>query len=362
MRTGDHQALGGTRLIMAAATSVTAFLAEVPLGEPVLLHSWHDFAALSTSDTGASYLPDAARGFFLNGGTSAYVIGVGGESSRVARYTAGLAELEVIPEVRIVVAPDLWSSPEDAPVVARAIARHCAALGNRMAVLHTDRGLSPADAVKVPSELGLDEHVAQFLTLYYPWITSGGTGRAAPATGHVAGAWARSDTRGGVQKAPANENLTTVVSLERKLTDAEQGPLNAIGLNCLRSFSGRDALIWGARTLSSDIAWRYVNVRRTANHLWESIRAGTRWAAFEPNDHRLWASLRHTTTAFLAGQWRAGVVKGRTVDDAFSVICDESNNTAESAKVVIDVGVAIIRPAEYVTFRVVQRSLTEQPV
>jgi uncharacterized protein len=361
----------GIRGIRAAGTSTPAFIGSVPGGvsEPRLVLSWNQFREiyLPSGDgedfAASSYVAEAVYGFFENGGGSCYVVSVAEGDDRLAAYQGsqdegtGLAALESVPEVKIVVAPDLWQTEEDAPAIAKAIARHCADLGNRMAVLHTKQGLSAADAEKVPAAFGLDEKEAQFAAVYYPWVTTpgfDGTERLIPPSGHIAGVWARTDAESGVHKAPANQTLQTVTDLEQNLIDDEQGPLNTAGVNCLSSVPGRGVVVWGACTLSNSNDWRYLNVRRLANYLKESIQISTRWAVFEPHDDRLWSSLRGGTTSFLMDHWRSGALMGQSPDEAFSVVCDATNNPSMVEKVFIDVGVAAVRPAEFIYFQVVQ--------
>lgn len=358
--------LDGTRDIVGVATAIPAFIAPVSWGDtdPRLVRSFAEFSGLwkPSADVLPTHLPEAVRGFFENGGGTCYIVPTAGGGTDLAAYEAGLSMLESVPEVKAVIAPDLWRSEDDAPAIANAIAHHCATLGTRMAILHTRPGLDPTAAEKEPALVGLDEREARFATLYYPWLGvtgEDGVPRVVPAGGHVAGIWARVDARRGVHKAPANEAVIGVHELERVLTDDEQGPLNQAGVNCLRMFPGSGIRVWGARTLSDESDWRYLSVRRLINFLQESIRTGTTFAAFEPNDDALWSSLRRTIAAFLAGEWRYGALMGQTADEAFYVICDESNNPPDSiaaGQVVIDVGVAPVRPAEFVTFRIQQPS------
>ena len=148
----------------------------------------------------------------------------------------------------------------------------------------------------------------------------------------MAGIWARSDDTRGVHKAPANEVIRGAISLELNITKAEHDQLNPSGINCIRAFPGRGIRVWGARTLSSDPAWRYLNVRRLFNYVEESIFEGTQWVVFEPNDMRLWGRVKRTINAFLLRVWRDGALFGATPDQAFFVKCDEENNPPEVAR------------------------------
>jgi uncharacterized protein len=178
-----------------------------------------------------------------------------------------------------------------------------------------------------------------------------------PPYGHVAGVWCRTDGTRGVHKAPANEVVMGANGLAFQVTQAEQGGLNKVGINCIRSFPGRGIRIWGARTLSSDPEWRYINVRRLFNFISESIIDGTQWSVFEPNDHRLWAALKISTGNFLTRVWRSGALFGQTADQAFFVKCDDETNPPEdieAGQVTVEVGIAPVKPAEFVVFRLSQ--------
>lgn len=178
-----------------------------------------------------------------------------------------------------------------------------------------------------------------------------------PPSGHIAGVWARNDSERGVHKAPANEVIRGVISLPITLTNSEQSVLNPNGVNCLRVFAGRGIRIWGARTLSSDASWRYLNVRRLFNYVEKSIERGTQWAVFEPNDQMLWSKMRRDINSFLKNVWREGALFGATPEQAFFVKCDEENNPQETRDVgqlIIDIGIAPVKPAEFVIFRIGQ--------
>ncbi|MEW1610986.1 MULTISPECIES: phage tail sheath family protein [unclassified Streptomyces] len=280
----------------------------------------------------------------------------------------GFAGLEAIDEITMVAVPDLMSAfergeidAEGVKTVQLAVISHCEQMGDRVAVLDTPPGMN-AQRVRTwrNDDAGYD---SRYATLYYPWVKvfdpASGRNSLVPPSGHVAGVWARSDGERGVHKAPANEVIRGAVDLEIRLSKGEQDLLNPIGVNCVRAFPGRGIRIWGARTLSSDPAWRYLNVRRLFNYLEESILLGTQWVVFEPNDDRLWSSIRRNVTAFLTEEWRRGALFGRTAEEAFYVRCDRSNNPQESidlGQVVCEIGVAPVKPAEFVVFRLAQFS------
>ncbi|MFG3013903.1 phage tail sheath family protein [Streptomyces cinerochromogenes] len=285
-----------------------------------------------------------------------------------AAARTGFGGLETIDEITMVAVPDLMSAhqrgdidAEGVRTVQLAVIAHCEQMGDRVAVLDTPPGLL-AQQVRTwrNDEAGYD---SRYAALYYPWVRvfDPATGRNTPVppSGHIAGVWARSDAERGVHKAPANEVIRGAVDLELRLSKGEQDLLNPIGVNCVRAFPGRGIRVWGARTLSSDPAWRYLNVRRLFNYLEESILLGTQWVVFEPNDDRLWSSIRRNVTAFLTEEWRRGALFGRTADEAFYVKCDRDNNPQESidqGRVVCEIGVSPVKPAEFVVFRLAQFS------
>ena len=162
-----------------------------------------------------------------------------------------------------------------------------------------------------------------------------------------------------MHKAPANEVVRGAVDLEINISKGEHDLLNPVAVNCLRAFPGRGIRIWGARTLSSDPEWRYLNVRRLFNYLEESILNGVQWAVFEPNDQVLWAKVRRSIAAFLTMEWRKGALFGTTPNEAFFVKCDAETNPAEAidlGQLTCEVGVAPVKPAEFVIFRLSQFS------
>jgi phage tail sheath protein FI len=280
----------------------------------------------------------------------------------------GFGGLEAVDEVTMLAAPDLMGAYqrgaidlESVKTVQLAMIAHCELMGDRMAIIDPPPGLSPQQVKEWRTDLaGYD---SKYAALYYPWVkvfdAATGTNRFLPPSGHLAGVWARSDNSRGVHKAPANEVVRGAVALESQLTRAEQELLNPIGVNCIRSFPGRGIRVWGARTLSSDPAWRYLNVRRLFNYLEESILNGTQWVVFEPNDDALWARIRRTISAFLVMEWRRGALFGLTPDEAFFVKCDRETNPAEgidAGQVVCEIGVAPVKPAEFVIFRLAQIS------
>ncbi|MBL1103161.1 phage tail sheath family protein [Streptomyces sp. 5-8] len=280
----------------------------------------------------------------------------------------GFGGLEAIDEISMVAVPDLMAAYQRGAIDLEAVKAvqlgliaHCELMGDRVAVIDPPPGMN-ARQIRVwrQETAGYD---SKYAALYYPWIKTfdptSGQSRLVPPSGHVAGVWARNDSERGVHKAPANEVVRGAVDLEIQITRGEQDLLNPIGVNCIRAFPGRGIRVWGARTLSSDPAWRYLNIRRYFNYLEESILIGTQWVVFEPNDHALWARIRRNISAFLVNEWRAGALFGQRPEEAYYVKCDEETNPPESVdvgRVVCEIGIAPVKPAEFVIFRLAQFS------
>jgi Bacteriophage tail sheath protein len=280
----------------------------------------------------------------------------------------GFGGLEAIDDITMVAAPDLMAlyqagvvDLEGVKAVQLAIIAHCELMGDRVAILDAPPGY---DAQQI-KEWRVDKagYDSKYATLYWPWIKIfdpvAGKASFVPPSGHMAGIWARSDGERGVHKAPANEVVRGAIALELQLTKAEHDQLNPSGINCIRAFPGRGIRVWGARTLSSDPAWRYLNIRRLFNYLEGSILRGTQWVVFEPNDMALWERTKRTINAFLVRTWRDGALFGGAPGEAFFVKCDGENNTAETmdaGQLIVDIGVAPVKPAEFVIFRIAQFS------
>ena len=263
----------------------------------------------------------------------------------VSRRT-GMDGLAAIDEITMLCVPDLMAFAADNDDVLRDLQgkmiTHCENAGDRMAILDPPPRMLPPEVLEW--RMNTAGYDSKFATLYYPWIEvldPSSQPVMVPPCGHVAGLWARTDSTRGVHKAPANEVVRRANGLGFQITSAEQGELNKNGVNCIRSFPGRGIRVWGARTLSSDPEWRYINVRRLVNYISESIMEGTQWAVFEPNDSRLWMQLRISTSNFLTRVWRDGALFGASPDQAFYVKCDEETNPpdlVEAGQVTIEIG------------------------
>ncbi|MGH9067486.1 MAG: phage tail sheath family protein [Acidimicrobiales bacterium] len=280
----------------------------------------------------------------------------------------GFGGLEAIDEVTMLSVPDLMSAyqsglvdMEGVQAVQLAMIAHCELMGDRVAVLDPPPDLN-AQQIK-DWRVNTAGYDSKYAALYWPWIKvfdpASGQNTFVPPSGHMAGIWGRSDDTRGVHKAPANEVVRGAITLELNITKNEHDLLNPVGINCIRSFPGKGIRVWGARTLSSDPAWRYLNVRRLFNYLEKSILGGTDWVVFEPNDRDLWARIRRTIASFLVMEWRKGALFGSTPEEAYYVKCDDETNPAEAidaGQVLCEIGIAPVKPAEFVIFRLSQFS------
>lgn len=271
----------------------------------------------------------------------------------------GLAALELDPyrEVSLVYAPAVGID------VAKSIISHCERMRFRFAAVDADKGKSDATALDPRTHV----QDTQYAAFYYPWIAMSdpqtGARKTVPPGGHVLGVYARSDVERGVFKAPANETLRGALELEFDINDDTQSVLNPRGVNAIRQFPGRGIRIWGARTMSSNALWKYVSVRRLFIFLERSIYEGTQWVVFEPNDVALWDRVSDTLRLFLRSQWRQGALFGRTEEQAFFVTCNESTMTQDdilNGRLICEVGIAPVRPAEFVVFRIFQHTAEAQ--
>jgi phage tail sheath protein FI len=278
----------------------------------------------------------------------------------------GFGALEAIEDITMLVVPDLMSAyqrkaidDEQLKAVQLAMIAHCELMSDRVAILDAPPGLNAQQL----RDWRMDEagYDSKYAALYWPWVKmmdpSTGKPLLMPPSGSVAGVWARNDDTRGVHKAPANEIVRGAISLELNITKGEHDILNPIGVNCIRAFPGQGIRIWGARTLSSDPEWRYINVRRLFNFIEKSILLGTNWVVFEPNEPALWDRVRRTIVMFLRRVWQSGALFGRTPAEAFFVKCDEENNPPENRDagiLTIEIGIAPVKPAEFVVFRLSQ--------
>lgn len=284
---------------------------------------------------------------------------------------SGVEGLEVLDDVTMLCVPDVMSampgeklSLDTVKAVQTMMIAHCEHMGDRVAILDCPPDMTPQEIKQWRMDTtGFD---SSYAAMYYPWIQvmDPVTNQPVdvPPSGYIAGLWARVDNTRGVHKAPANEVVQGAIGLSFQVTKGEQDTLNPFGINCVRAFPGRGIRVWGARTLSSNPSWRYINVRRLFNYVEKSIENGTQWVVFEPNDRRLWARVRRDATAFLKTVWRDGALFGSTPEEAFYVKCDDELNPPESrdlGRLVIEIGMAPVKPAEFVIFRISQWAGTD---
>ena len=334
--------------IEGVSTSTAAFLGETKIGPntPTLITSWKQYQQIFGSYFGSEkFMPYTVEGFFLNGGQRCYVCNVTNSD-----YVAALTLLEKVEEVSIVYAPNAQATPG----LAVALISHCERLMYRFAILDSIKGQDPSSLSK-PAD-------SSFAALYYPWIfvkeADIGPLRLVPPGGHVAGIYAHTDIEKGVNKAPANQLVKGAVDLELTIGSSQQDILNLQGINCIRNFSGRGILVWGARTLSSDAERKYVSVCRLLIYLEQSIKKGTTWAVFEPNNEATWAKIKASVEFFLTQTWKKGMLMGVKPQEAFFVNCDRNitmtQNDIDNGRLLILVGVAPIKPAEFLILRISQ--------
>jgi len=321
-----------------------------------------------TKGSGALAVPPKGT-FALSGGEAPSATSIAVEPNEYVGSAAdrtGFAGLEAVDEVTMLAVPDLAAALQQEMItleqfksVQLAMIAHCELMADRVAILDPPPALN-AQRIK---EWRVDDagYDSKYATLYWPWLKImdplSGAPTFMPPSGTVSGIWARNDDTRGVHKAPANEVCRGVVSLETNITKGEHDQLNPVAVNCIRSFPGQGIRVWGARTLSSDPEWRYLNVRRLFNYVEESILRGTNWVVFEPNDYKLWESVTRTGESFLRRVWRDGALFGQTAAEAFFVKCDAENNPPENRDVgilTVEIGIAPVKPAEFVVFRISQ--------
>ncbi len=334
--------------------STTTRYTLTPVNQVELVTSWEQFKnKFGDFHTGNLTLAHAVYGFFNNGGSRCYVVRVNSLTTATDLDTA-LARFEAIDEIALVAAPGATVAATQKKLI-----DHCEGLKDRFAILDGQVTTTITDTA-----IRGTVSPSQFAAMYFPRIQVADPVSKSeifvPPSGHMAGVYARTDAERGVHKAPANTNIRGVIGLEYQVTKNEQEGLNPKGINVIRSFEGT-ILVWGARTLGGDDngEYKYINVRRLMNFLRESIEEGTRFAVFEPNAQPLWQRITRAVTAFLTIVWRDGALVGSTPEEAFYVKCDATTNPPEvrdAGQVVCEIGVAIVRPAEFVIFRISQLS------
>jgi phage tail sheath protein FI len=349
--------------------------------EPVFVSSWNQYVKLfgdfiggdaaptvamgDSGDhsiaTGQRNLAHAVYGFFNNGGSGCYVIRITAESD----IQKALDKLAPVDAISMVAAPGV--DPTKAYV---SLKDHCEKFQDRVAILDSVETVDDVLKLKDVGNPGRPQN-STYSAFYFPWLqvadpaeslmNPNGDGLVfVPPSGHIAGVYARTDNTRGVFKAPANEALLGVTGLKYQLTKADQDHLNGDGVNLIRQLVGAFR-VWGARTVGGDAngEFRYISTRRYMNYLRESIDEGTQFVVFEPNSPALWERIKRTVGGFLMNEWRSGALFGTTPDKAFFVKCDAETNPPEeraAGRVITEIGVAIVQPAEFVIFRIQQQA------
>jgi phage tail sheath protein FI len=378
----------GSKPIEAVGTNTVGFLGESskgPLNETVLITNWSQFVKTFGDFKDCSeHLAHAVYGFFNNGGSRCFVVNVGAPEGVAAAPKAtntdkkddkapaqvvvggggrdglfigrdggpgartGLKCLDEVDEIAIILAPGQVS-----PAVQDALLSHCETRKDRFAILDSPETIQGGvDKLPKPRD-------SKYGAYYFPWIQVYDPDKGnifVPPSGHIAGVYSRTDSERGVHKAPANEIIRGALGMKYNVSKGEQDLLNPKGINAIRFMNGA-IRIWGARTLSTDPSWRYINVRRLFIMIESSIERATQWVVFEPNDHRLWKRVQRTIASFLTLLWRNGALMGTSPEQAFYVKCDDETNPPEvidAGQVVVEIGVAPVKPAEFVIFRIGQ--------
>jgi len=269
----------------------------------------------------------------------------------------GIQAMEDIDQISICAVPNIWST-----TVQSALINHCESLRYRFAILDPQDGLS-IEGIQTFRE-PID---TKYAAIYYPWIEvrdpSVQRNVQVGPSGHMAGIYARVDVQRGVFKAPANEVIESITKISQDVNKREQDILNPKNINALRFFPNRGNRVWGARVLTSDSSWKYVNVRRLFIYVEASIDYGTQWVVFEPNDEPLWARVRQSISNFLTSTWRSGALQGAKPDEAFFVKCDHttmSQDDIDNGRLICVIGIAPVKPAEFVIFRIQQKTMDVQ--
>lgn len=349
--------------------------------EPKLITNWTQFTkefgdfvgdssapAVTGDDVaineGHRTLAHAVYGFFNNGGSRCYVVRI---TDVTTDFDAALSALAATDEIALIAAPGITSDTLRDKLVA-----HCSVTGDRFAILdgpETENDLTRLTHTAADTPSGWMPKRTDLAAWYFPWVEvfdpatqlqdpTGDGSINVPPSGHITGIYARVDANRGVFKAPANEPILGALNVSQPISKADQDGLNPKGVNCIRALND-NIYVWGARTVGGDANadLKYISVRRTLLYLRESIDEGTQWAVFEPNSSALWQKITRNITAFLTDVWRSGALFGDTAQEAFYVKCDAETNPPELrelGQVVTEVGVAIVRPAEFVIFRISQ--------
>ncbi len=351
----------GARKIVGVTTSTAGFIGvakEGPVREAVLVKSFDEYKKKFGGYCEAGQLAYSVAGFFENGGHRCYIIRVNESDENVTEkhYIEALSTLDKIDEVSIIAIPDAGGLP----AVIKAGITYCEKRKYCFFIADAPMEKETTDIISFIKDNAIN---SSYTAIYYPNIyvkdPLSEDQKLIYPSGHVAGCYAKTDTDRGVWKAPAGREreLVGAVELERTLTDEDQGLLNPLGVNAIRKFEGVGIVVWGARTLAPKSEWKYVNIRRFMNFIQHSVSKGTQWVIFEPNDEPLWSQIRSTINTFLAEIFRNGALQGDRPQDAYFVKCDSENNPKpEEGKVNIEIGLAVLKPAEFIVTKITQRT------
>jgi uncharacterized protein len=311
--------------------------------------------------TAGSPLTVTSRNYPLTGGDD-------GGQPQSTDYANALQYLTGLDDVAIVAAPGSGIASGSQDIINALITHVSRQRAYRIAILETPPNQLASDNEAVRSQID-----SSYAALYVPWVLTPNplarSGSSIPAeiaippSGFIAGIYARNDAQNGVAKAPANEVLLGASRFERNITFGEQALLNPLGINCLRYFPNRGYRLWGARTATSDSEFQYVNVRRYLIYLEHSIDNSTQWAVFENNGPALWARVKESIDSFLYNEWKEGSLLGDSPAQAYFVRCDRTTmtqNDLDNGRMICLIGVALLKPAEFVIFRIGQKTSDAQ--
>ena len=365
--------VGKTEHVHKVVFDTVTFNNDALLNIPTKITSWAEYVDMygDYDKKYSPYLALSVKGFFDNGGSACYIVRVP-EQATTADFIGsvinthannmnikqGLAALESV-DINIICIPGVTDI-----AVQQAMIKHCEKFKYRFCILDS---VQTADVNWFKARRSqLD---TSYAALYYPWLkltTDSGEVVVMPPSGFIAGVYAQMDATRGVHKAPANIGINGAIDLLVNIDNSLQDILNPLHINCLRSFPNRgrsggssNIVIWGARTLSRDPQWKYLNVRRLCSFIEESIYKGTLWAVFEPNNETLWAAIKLLIDNFLMQLWKEGMLQGAKVDEAFFVQCDRSTNSIadiENGRVRINIGLAPLKPAEFIVINILQNT------
>ena len=377
------------RVIQPVGTSTAGFVGQAPkgpVGKASLISNFAEFERIyggfdalkmkrldrskrSAAAKTVNYLAHSVHAFFSNGGSRLFVSRIDSDQCdpSAAAFAAALKPLESVNDVAMVAAPG-YSIFDRSDAIMQELVNHVEKpRAYRVAVLEIPPAIKDAKVVRAKIN-------SSYAAIYYPWLYGPTPGKHTaskkdtrvllPPSGFMCGIYARNDFERGVFKAPANSPVLGAVGLERTINAAEQGTLTELGINLFRIFPGTGTVVWGARTTSSDPEWKYINLRRYFAYLEHSIDHGTQWAVFENNGEALWSAVRQTIDDFLVNEWQNGALLGNKPSEAFFVRCDRTTmtqNDLDNGRLVCEVGVAILRPAEFVMIRITQQTVRPKP-